>query len=66
MENQSKEEKDLPGKEDFLSKLQSNNGNQSLKKSSGLEYNNYMPKHSDHGRHNIRGIGPDHEPGTIR
>jgi|GEM_PF-1184057 len=66
MENQSKAEKDLTGNEAMLPNLQGNNGDKSVKKVSGIEYHNYMPKHSSHGRYNIRGIGPDHEPGTMR
>lgn len=32
----------------------------------GAHYHNYAPRHSSHGRSNIRGISSDHEPGTIR
>ncbi|MFD2163804.1 hypothetical protein ACFSJU_15460 [Paradesertivirga mongoliensis] len=32
----------------------------------GAHYHNYVPRHSSHGRSNIRGISSDHEPGTIR
>lgn len=66
MENQSKAEKDLNSNEASLPNLQGNEAGQPVKKTSAINYHNYMPKHSSHGRINLRGIGTDHEPGTMR
>ena len=32
----------------------------------GIDYHNYVPRHSTHGRLNSRSFGSDHEPSTMR
>ncbi|MBC8052284.1 MAG: hypothetical protein H7Y13_04420 [Sphingobacteriaceae bacterium] len=67
METPQHADKDLNGYQTKLSS-QPENPAESLAKNeiSGTHYQNYVPKHSSHGRLNVRGIGPDHEPGTLR
>lgn len=68
MENQSNSDKGLDNNEADVSKQQGiNNKEKHIKKgSTGLEYHNYVPQHSSHGRSNARSFGSDHEPGTMR
>lgn len=66
MENQSNKENNLLNNEETLPKLDGNNAEKALKTGSRLAYFDYMPKYSNHGRHYTKGIGPDHEPSTIR
>lgn len=68
METQSNSNKILDGDKVELLNQQGNvNEFQKFKKrSTGIDYHDYMPKHSSHGRINNRGFGSDHEPGTMR
>ena len=68
METQSKSGKVLENNEAELTKEQGNNttASQVKKEPTGVEYHDYVPKHSSHGRSNSRTFGPDHEPGTVR
>lgn len=68
METQSKSGKVLENNEAELTKEQGNNttDSQVKKEPTGVEYHDYVPKHSSHGRSNSRTFGPDHEPGTVR
>jgi len=67
METQSKSDKALENDEAELKNEQGVKTTDSGKKeSTGVDYHDYVPKHSSHGRSNSRTFGPDHEPGTMR
>jgi len=67
METQPNSEQSADSNESELSNQQNyRNGNSDVKKSTGRDYHNYAPRHSNHGRLNIRTFGSDHEPGTLR
>lgn len=69
MEAQPNSAKDLRDSENEQSRRSVNQKNIqpiSDQEAAGAHYHNYAPRHSSHGRSNIRGISSDHEPGTIR
>lgn len=68
METQPNSGKELNGHQPKALKKQDLNQSLAKKKSdvAAHHHHDYAPRHFSHGRLNIKGIGPDHEPGTIR